>query len=72
MNLFPEEISGSASSLFGSIQLSIAFLFTVISGLASNATMITVGFMFFACSFSELLMLAFKKFLITNKNNEFR
>lgn len=70
MNLFSEKDSGAVSSLFGSIQLSIAFLFTVISGILFNGTLIIVGLMFFFCGLSSLLILIFNKKMIS-KNNKY-
>ncbi|WP_163308276.1 multidrug effflux MFS transporter [Dysgonomonas sp. 521] len=46
--------SGTASALFGSIQLATAFICTVISSFISDGTIVTVGIAFFFCS-----MLAF-------------
>ncbi|MDR2955082.1 MAG: multidrug effflux MFS transporter [Prevotella sp.] len=42
--------SGTASALFGSIQLAVAFVCTVISGIISNGTIVAVGITFFLCS----------------------
>lgn len=41
--------SGTASSLFGTIQIATAFLCTLISGLLMNGSVITVGIAFFVC-----------------------
>jgi len=46
--------SGTASALFGSIQLAMAFICTLVSGFISNGTLVSVGISFFLCS-----MLAF-------------
>lgn len=46
--------SGTASALFGSIQLATAFICTVVSSFISDGTVVTVGIAFFLCS-----MLAF-------------
>lgn len=46
--------SGTASALFGSIQLATAFICTLISSFISDGSMVTVGITFFMCS-----MLAF-------------
>ncbi|MDR2949051.1 MAG: multidrug effflux MFS transporter [Prevotella sp.] len=46
--------SGTASALFGSIQLATAFICTLISSFISDGSMVTVGITFFLCS-----MLAF-------------
>jgi len=42
--------SGTASALFGSIQLAVAFICTIFSGLISNGTLISVGIGFLFCS----------------------
>lgn len=42
--------SGTASSLFGGIQLGVAFLCTIISGFISDGSVIAVGIAFFLCS----------------------
>jgi DHA1 family bicyclomycin/chloramphenicol resistance-like MFS transporter len=41
--------SGTASSLFGTIQVATAFICTLISGLMMDGTIITVGIAFFLC-----------------------
>lgn len=64
MNLFSEDNSGSASSLFGSIQLSLAFVFTVISGFLSDGTMEMVGLMLFVCAISALIVIFLKRFIV--------
>lgn len=42
--------SGTASALFGSIQLAVAFICTLVSGFISNGSIISVGMAFFLCS----------------------
>lgn len=42
--------SGTASALFGSIQLATAFICTVVSSFISDGTVVTVGIAFFLCS----------------------
>ena len=42
--------SGMASALFGSIQLAVAFVCSILSGIMSNGTMEMVGIAFMLCS----------------------
>ncbi len=42
--------SGTASALFGSIQLASAFLCTILSGIISDGSVVAVGIAFFLCS----------------------
>ena len=69
MNLFSEEISGSASSLFGSIQLSLAFVFSVIAGFLSDGTLLMVGLILFFCAISALIVIFLKRFFVIQKED---
>ena len=45
-----EKNSGAASSLFGTIQMSLAFACTLISGVMSNGTITVIGLEFVLCA----------------------
>lgn len=47
---FAETKSGTASALFGSIQLAVAFICTIVSSFISDGTIVTVGIALFLCS----------------------
>lgn len=47
---FMENNSGAASSLFGTIQMTLAFACTLISGLMSDGTMVVIGIEFVLCA----------------------
>lgn len=47
---FMEKNSGAASSLFGTIQMSLAFACTLISGVMSNGTITVIGLEFVLCA----------------------
>lgn len=49
--------SGTASALFGSIQLAVAFMCTVMAGVMSDGTLIAVGVAFLFCSILSSLIL---------------
>jgi len=50
MKPFTDHNSGTASALFGSIQLAIAFICSVISNYMTDGTIIAIGFGFLLCS----------------------
>ena len=52
------ENSGSASALFGSIQLGVSFLCTILFGVVNNDTILIVGLAFFSCSLLGVIMSA--------------
>lgn len=54
------ENSGTASALFGSIQLLVAFICSLVSNTLSNGTVIAVGLAFFACALAAFVVLFFK------------
>ncbi|MFV0480727.1 MAG: multidrug effflux MFS transporter [Campylobacteraceae bacterium] len=56
--------SGSASSLFGTIQMTLAFLITLVSGLISNGTVSILGIEFTVCIIFSLACLLIKKDVI--------
>ncbi|MDL2290235.1 multidrug effflux MFS transporter [Paludibacteraceae bacterium OttesenSCG-928-F17] len=62
---FPEN-SGTASALFGSIQLGISFICTALFGLINNGTVLAVGIGFFLCSLVGVVTI----FGIPKKQNE--
>lgn len=55
---FVGENSGAASSLFGTIQLSLAFLFSVGSTALSDGSTITTGIVFTICALSAFAVIA--------------
>ena len=58
--------SGTASSLFGSIQLAVAFICTVIASFIQDGSITAVGLSFFLCSLSAFI-LVFSKFNLQEK-----
>lgn len=54
------ENSGTASALFGSIQLLVAFICSLVSNMLSNGTLTAVGLAFFACTASAFVILFLK------------
>lgn len=48
------ENSGVASALFGSIQLAVSFICTILASVINNGTILSVGLSFFLCSFVGL------------------
>ncbi|MDH6354969.1 DHA1 family bicyclomycin/chloramphenicol resistance-like MFS transporter [Dysgonomonas sp. PH5-45] len=51
---FSGSSSGTASALFGSIQLGVSFVCTLLFGFVNNGTMTVVGLAFFLCSLTGL------------------
>ena len=52
--------SGSASSLFGAIQLTLAFIFTLLSGVLNNGTIAILGIQFVVCAIFAFALTLFK------------
>lgn len=48
--------SGTASALFGAIQLAVAFICSIVSGIMSDGTIITVGIAFLLCSLAGFIV----------------
>lgn len=67
MSPFIGENSGAASSLFGTIQLSLAFLFSVSSTALSDGSTITTGIVFTICALSAFAVIALGKIKIQSR-----
>lgn len=60
------ENSGTASALFGSIQLFIAFICTIVANAINNDSILSTGFAFFICGLFAILFI-FGKVGVTSK-----
>ncbi|NDV46859.1 Bcr/CflA family efflux MFS transporter [Paludibacter sp. 221] len=62
--------SGTASALFGSIQLAVAFVCTMVSNYISNGTLVMVGLAFFLCSMFGFILVFTRVKIKENTNKE--